>query len=162
MVEEQSILRFDWPDYLIFALTLVSSLLIGIYHAWKGAGKSTTNYLLGGKTMSIFPIAMSMASRYTKIIFSRKRIHGRFKRVLIWNSIVSTNTMMGIPTDVYLNGSMMMWMPIAMAVSKPFEALVTIPLLQGLGVLSVNQACHWIFALSLFFNNIFFLHAKFT
>ena len=49
--------------------------------------------------------------------------------------------MMGMPTDVYLNGSMMMWWTVALVVSKPFEALVTIPLLQGLGVLSVNQAC---------------------
>ena len=73
MVEEQPILRFNWPDYLIFALTLVSSLLIGVYHAWKGAGKSTTNYLLGGKTMSIFPIAMSLASRYTKLSYLTRR-----------------------------------------------------------------------------------------
>ncbi len=61
---EESPLRFDWPDYLIFSLTLVSTLLIGIYHAYKGAGSSTTNYLLGGKTMAIFPIAMSIASRF--------------------------------------------------------------------------------------------------
>ena len=60
---EESPLSFDWPDYLIFSLTLVSTLLIGIYHAYKGAGSSTTNYLLGGKTMSVFPVAMSLASR---------------------------------------------------------------------------------------------------
>ncbi len=59
------VLYFSWPDYLIFSLTLLSSLLIGIYHAWKGAGSSTTNYLLGGKKMAVFPIAMSLASRYS-------------------------------------------------------------------------------------------------
>ena len=59
-----SVLHFSWPDYLIFSLTLLTSLLIGIYHAWKGAANSTANYMLGGKKMAVFPIAMSLASRY--------------------------------------------------------------------------------------------------
>jgi len=63
---EESSIHFAWGDYLIFSLTLIASLLIGIYHAYKGAGSSTTNYLLGGKMMAIFPIAMSLSSRYLK------------------------------------------------------------------------------------------------
>lgn len=60
---DDSSLYFGWVDYLIFALTLTISLVIGIYYAWKGVGNSTTDYLLGGKTMGIFPIAMSFAAR---------------------------------------------------------------------------------------------------
>jgi len=56
-------LQFGWLDYLVFALTLGLSLLIGIYYAWKGAASSTAKYLLGGKSMGIFPIAMPFASR---------------------------------------------------------------------------------------------------
>jgi len=56
-------LHFGWVDYLIFTITLGLSLLVGIYHAWKGAANSTAKYLLGGKSMGIFPIAMSFASR---------------------------------------------------------------------------------------------------
>jgi len=56
--------HFGWVDYLIFAATLALSLFIGIYHAWKGSASSTADYLLGGKTMGIFPIAMSLAARY--------------------------------------------------------------------------------------------------
>ncbi len=64
MMEESPFRHFGWADYLIFSLALVLSLLIGIHQAWKGAGSSTTNYLLGGKSMRIFPIAMSFAARY--------------------------------------------------------------------------------------------------
>ena len=55
--------RFGWVDYVLFAITLAISSIVGIYHAWKGAGNSTSDYLMGGKTMGIFPIAMSFAAR---------------------------------------------------------------------------------------------------
>ncbi len=67
MLDEPS-LYFGWADYLIFTLTLVLSLLIGVYHAWRGAASSTSEYLLGGKSMGIFPIAMSFAARSVKFI----------------------------------------------------------------------------------------------
>lgn len=55
-------LLFGWVDYLLFASTLLLSLMIGVYHAWRG-GNSTSEYLMGGKSMGIFPIAMSLAAR---------------------------------------------------------------------------------------------------
>lgn len=55
-------LFFGWVDYLLFALTLLVSLLIGVYHAWR-SNNSTSEYLMGGKSMGIFPIAMSLAAR---------------------------------------------------------------------------------------------------
>ena len=56
-------LLFGWVDYLLFALVLVVSSLVGVYHAWKGASDSTSNYLMGGKKMGILPIALSLAAR---------------------------------------------------------------------------------------------------
>jgi len=64
---DEATLHFGWADYLIFTLTLVLSLLIGVYFAWRGAASSTSEYLLGGKSMGIFPIAMSFAARYQLI-----------------------------------------------------------------------------------------------
>lgn len=55
--------HFGWVDYLLFGLSLLITVLIGIYHAWRGAGNSTAQYLLGGKAMGMFPIAMSLAAR---------------------------------------------------------------------------------------------------
>ena len=56
--------RFIWVDYLLFALTLFISSLVGVYHAWRGASNSTSDYLMGEKKMPIFPVAMSLAARY--------------------------------------------------------------------------------------------------
>ena len=57
-----SVRHFSWVDYFVFVMALVVSSLIGIYHAWKGSGNSTFNYLMGGKKMGVIPIAMSMAA----------------------------------------------------------------------------------------------------
>ena len=55
---------FDWLDYLIFSLTLTVSAAVGVYYACKGHGSSSTDkYLLGGRQMSMFPIAMSLTAR---------------------------------------------------------------------------------------------------
>jgi hypothetical protein len=55
---------FTWVDYLLFALTLLVSSLVGVYHAWRGASGSTSDYLTGGRKMPIFPVALSLAARY--------------------------------------------------------------------------------------------------
>lgn len=57
------LVRFGWVDYVVFALMLLISSGVGVYHAWRGASSSMSNYLLGGKRMTIFPIAMSLAAR---------------------------------------------------------------------------------------------------
>lgn len=54
---------FGLGDYLVFILTLFTSMVIGMYYAWRGASNSTYEYLMGRKTMGIFPIAMSLAAR---------------------------------------------------------------------------------------------------
>jgi len=56
-------IHFGWADYFIFAMTLAMSLVIGVYHAWRGAASSTTKYLFGGSSMGILPIAMSFTAR---------------------------------------------------------------------------------------------------
>jgi len=144
MMEDPS-LYFGWVDYLIFTLTLVLSLLIGVYHAWRGAASSTSEYLLGGKSMGIFPIAMSFAARYQlNILLSHFRpfykMNVIFLFLFVWGkSAVSTQAMLGTPTDVYLTGAMMLWWPVALAIGVPIAAYVYLPLFQDLGVLSLNQ-----------------------
>ena len=68
--QQDSARLFRWPDYLIFALTLLISSIVGIYYAWKGSGNSTSSYLMGGKKMTVFPIAMSLAARYFSLTSS--------------------------------------------------------------------------------------------
>lgn len=55
---------FSWSDYTIFCSMLVVSALIGIYYGCFGSKqKSTKDYLHGGKSMSVIPIAISLVAR---------------------------------------------------------------------------------------------------
>lgn len=56
--------RFSWPDYLVLVLMLFLCVLIGIYFGFHQKSNSENEYLMGGRTMSIFPVAMSLVARY--------------------------------------------------------------------------------------------------
>lgn len=69
-----SLQYFGWADYLVFILMLISCAVIGIYFALQMRRNSQKNqdltnkdteddYLVGGRKMKIFPIAMSLISR---------------------------------------------------------------------------------------------------
>ena len=57
--KEELIQNFGWEEYLILALMLLVSLLIGIYFAWKG-NENNAEYLLGGRRMGVLPVSMSL------------------------------------------------------------------------------------------------------
>lgn len=59
-----SLQRFSWPDYLVLVLMLFLCVLIGIYFGFKQKSSSENEYLMGGRNMSIFPVAMSLVARY--------------------------------------------------------------------------------------------------
>lgn len=56
---------FDALDYLVFGGMLFVSAMIGVYFAFFAKQKQNTTheYLMGGKTMGIFPISMSLIAR---------------------------------------------------------------------------------------------------
>lgn len=56
--------RFSWPDYLVLVLMLFLCILIGIYFGVTQKSNSENEYLMGGRTMTIFPVAMSLVARY--------------------------------------------------------------------------------------------------
>ena len=57
--------RFGWPDYLVFAAMLAISAIIGIYYACVGGKQnSTSEFLMAGRNMGTFPVAMSLIARY--------------------------------------------------------------------------------------------------
>lgn len=54
-------ISFSWYDYSLFVFMLGISTAIGIYFGCFGKKQSSANeYLLGGKTMKVFPISMSL------------------------------------------------------------------------------------------------------
>lgn len=62
---------FDWVDYTVFGAMLVLSVLIGVYFAILAKDKqaSSAEYLMGGRSMGIFPISMSLIARYIVKLF---------------------------------------------------------------------------------------------
>lgn len=62
---------FQIIDYIVFAIMLILSALIGVYFAFfaKIRQNTTSQYLMGGKTMGIFPVSMSLIARYVTFIY---------------------------------------------------------------------------------------------
>lgn len=65
-------LVLGWIDYTLFSLLLIVSVLIGVYFGFFSKQDSTTEYLLGGKKMGYFPVAMSIIARSAILYGSEK------------------------------------------------------------------------------------------
>ncbi|XP_058799334.1 sodium-coupled monocarboxylate transporter 1-like [Phymastichus coffea] len=104
---------FSWIDYVIFISLLGISLLIGFYYGFCSKQNSVTEYLFGGKTMGYIPVAISILA-----------------------SIFSGIALLGVPTEVYLNGAIFIYNPISTILSSVFTAYVTLPIFHKLQVKS--------------------------
>lgn len=67
--KDELIDKFGWEEYFVFALMLAVSAAIGIFFMIKGQ-KDNATFLLGGKSMGIFPMTLSLVARYflTKLL----------------------------------------------------------------------------------------------
>ncbi|CAH0390612.1 unnamed protein product [Bemisia tabaci] len=74
----------DWFDWCVFGGMLLLSSAIGVYFAFFSKKKqdTTSEYLMGGRTMPIFPISMSLIASY-----------------------ISGITLLGTPAEIYVYGS---------------------------------------------------------
>lgn len=70
----KSLQYFDWIDYVVFMFMLISCAVVGIYFACidkrrQSQGVSSNGsdvaqeYLMGGRNMSVVPVAMSLVAR---------------------------------------------------------------------------------------------------
>ena len=62
---QKSFQKFGVADYAVFVLMLVGCSAVGVYYALRGKKHTdaATEYLMGGREMNIFPIAMSLIAR---------------------------------------------------------------------------------------------------
>ncbi|XP_066992319.2 sodium-coupled monocarboxylate transporter 2 [Anabrus simplex] len=76
-------LYFGWLDYTLFTLMLVVSVVVGTWFGVCGKKNNiaAVDYLMGGKSMNIFPVAVSLAASH-----------------------ISGITLMGAPADLYMYG----------------------------------------------------------
>lgn len=61
--------RFSWSDYVLFVLMLLICIVIGIYFGFfekkgkRSADDAEDDYLVGGRKMPVFPVALSLVAR---------------------------------------------------------------------------------------------------
>ena len=61
---EMTMKRFGVADYIVFVLMLLVCALIGVYYGFfAGKSQTATDYLMGGRNMQTFPIALSLIAR---------------------------------------------------------------------------------------------------
>lgn len=56
--------RFGWTDYIVFVIMLALSACVGVYWGFFKKQTSEQDYLMGGRNMKVFPVAMSLVARY--------------------------------------------------------------------------------------------------
>lgn len=75
-------LHFGWLDYSSFVAVMLVSALVGVYYGFFKKQNSVDEYFLGGRSMGVLPIAMSLIS-----------------------GNISGVTMLAVPADIYAYGS---------------------------------------------------------
>ncbi|KAL1117556.1 hypothetical protein AAG570_003871 [Ranatra chinensis] len=102
-------------DYLVFGSMLVVSALVGVYFAFLAPNKqdNTQEYLMGGKTMGVFPISMSLIASY-----------------------ISGISLLGIPAEMYVYGTQYWVVIFSEALVSVTMAFVYIPVFYTLQITS--------------------------
>nr|XP_022343638.1 sodium-coupled monocarboxylate transporter 1-like isoform X1 [Crassostrea virginica] len=102
-------------DYIVFCLTIVVSLGIGVYYAFAGQ-KTTSDYLVGGRQMKVLPVAVSLMVSFESSIM-----------------------MLGFPAETYKYG-MMFWLSnFGFLVSCLLATRMVVPLVHPLKITSINE-----------------------
>ena len=93
---------FGLVDYCVFGGTLLLSLLIGVYHACRGK-QTNEDLLLGGRNMSILPVAVSIMVSFLSAIL----ILGEAQRQDVVNkSMLVKDVMIRVRVEVLREGQM--------------------------------------------------------
>lgn len=129
--------RFGWPDYLVFVAMLMLCILIGIYFgvvqkkpparhpsqtkvaggdADDAAGSAEREYLMGGRTMAVFPIALSLIA-----------------------SFISGITLLGLPTEIYTFGVQYLYVIGGVVLMGVVVGRVFLPVFHGLNITSTYE-----------------------
>ncbi|CAH1776863.1 unnamed protein product, partial [Owenia fusiformis] len=99
--------------YVVFGVILALSMAIGMFSAWKARRNKrdgqTEEFLLGGRNLHFIPVAFSIIA-----------------------TSLSAVAVLGIPTEVYVNGSMYWLRNLCAPIVGPLAAHVFVPLYHKL------------------------------
>ncbi|KAI5641345.1 sodium:solute symporter family domain-containing protein [Phthorimaea operculella] len=113
-----TVVYFDWLDYLVFGVMLLLSALIGIYFAFFASKKqnTTSEYLMGGKTMGMFPISMSLIASY-----------------------ISGISLLGLPAEMYTYGTQLWTIVLSEWAVSLTIAIIYLPVFYNLQITSTYE-----------------------
>ncbi|XP_077555201.1 putative sodium-dependent multivitamin transporter [Haemaphysalis longicornis] len=117
MADENSHARLGAADYAVFGVTLVVSALIGIYYRFTGDRQRTSReYLVANKSMSLVPVAFSLMA-----------------------SFMSAVTLLGVPSENYYYGTQFVVINISYIFATPIAAYLFLPVFYNLEIVSVYE-----------------------
>ena len=108
---------FHPADYVVFGLMLLISAGIGIYHGCTGGKQRTTSeYLLGDRSMKTMPISISLLV-----------------------SFLSAITLLGVPSEIFTYGAEYMVVLFSYILLIAIAAIIFAPIFHGLRLTSVHE-----------------------
>ncbi|KHJ46542.1 hypothetical protein D918_02856 [Trichuris suis] len=118
MVDSQQLVKkdFEIADYVIFVVSLVIPVAVGVYYGFAGKKRSSREILLGSSRLGIFPVAMALIATY-----------------------MSAVSVMGYPSEIYHFGGMMLYYLVAYLFVFPLVAYVFLPVMHPLKLTSVYE-----------------------
>ncbi|KYO17525.1 sodium-coupled monocarboxylate transporter 1 [Alligator mississippiensis] len=109
--------RFVVWDYVVFGAMLLISAVIGVYYAFAGGGQKTSkDFLMGGRSMSALPVALSLTA-----------------------SFMSAVTVLGTPAEVYRFGAVFCVFAITYLLVVLASAEIFLPVFYRLGITSTYE-----------------------
>ncbi|KFP37738.1 Sodium-coupled monocarboxylate transporter 1, partial [Chlamydotis macqueenii] len=109
--------RFTVWDYVVFAAMLLISAVIGVYYAFAGGGQKTSkDFLMGGRSMNAFPVALSLTA-----------------------SFMSAVTVLGTPAEIYRYGAIFCIFAITYGLVVLCSAEIFLPVFYKLGITSTYE-----------------------
>lgn len=109
--------KFTPWDYVVFAVLLLISSVIGLYYGCTGAKQKTTaEFLMAGRSMGVFPVALSLLA-----------------------SFMSAITLLGTPAEIAKFGTLywMIWLSYCLVI--PVSAYIFVPIFYDLELTSVFE-----------------------
>lgn len=108
---------FSLVDYVVFALLLVLSLAIGLYHAYRGWGRhSIGQLLLADRKMGCLPVALSLLATFQSAV-----------------------AILGVPSEIYRFGTQYWFLGCCYFLGLLIPAHVFIPIFYRLHITSAYE-----------------------
>lgn len=123
-----SMKRFAAIDYAVFVIMLCCCSMVGLYFGWadhkkqrksrhkERRGSAAAEYLMGGRNMQVFPVAMSLVA-----------------------SFVSGITLLGTSTEIYLYGTQYCYIIFSILLTGVCMHYVFIPVFHELQITSTYE-----------------------